>query len=68
MPMASHNKAAEDHRTAAEAHETAAELHGKGDHSAALSKSTKAKSCCDTAHKSSTDAHGKSVVQAGKHS
>ena len=64
MPMATHNNAAADHRSAAEAHETAAELHGKGDHSAALVKSTKAKSCCDTAQKSTTDAHGKSVEQA----
>jgi hypothetical protein len=66
MPMATHTKAAEDHRTAAEVHETAAALHGKGEHSAALEKSTTAKGCCDTAHKSSTDAHTKSTAQAGK--
>lgn len=66
MPMATHTKAAEDHRAAAQAHQSAAELHGKGDHSAALEKSTKAKGCCDTAHKSSTDAHGKSTAHAKK--
>ena len=66
MPMASHTKAAEDHRAAAQAHQTAAELHGKGDHTAALEKSTKAKGCCDRANKSSTDAHGKSTAQAKK--
>jgi hypothetical protein len=66
MPMATHTKAAEDHRTAAEVHETAAELHGKGEHSAALEKSTMAKGCCDTAHKSSADAHSKSSAQANK--
>ena len=59
MPMATHTKAVEDHRSAAE-------LHGKGDHSAALEKSAKAKGCCDTAHKSSTDAHSKSTAQAKK--
>ena len=66
MPMATHTKAAEDHKTAAQAHQAAADLHGKGDHSAALEKSTKAKSCCDTAQKSSTDAHSKSTEQAKK--
>ena len=66
MPMSTHTKAAEDHQAAAKAHETAAELHGKGDHAAALEKSTKAKGCCDTAHKTSTDAHAKSVAQANK--
>lgn len=66
MAMAEHTKAAEDHRAAAEAHQTAAELHGKGDHSAALEKSTMAKCCCDTAQQSSTDAHHKSTEQVRK--
>ena len=50
MPMATHTKAAEDHKTAAQAHQTAADLHGKGDHSAALEKSTKAKSLRNPVH------------------
>ena len=66
MPMATHTKAAEDHRAAAQAHQNAAELHGKGDHSGALEKSAMAKGCCDTARKSSTEAHGKSTAQAKK--
>ncbi len=66
MPIASHNKAAEDHKSAAQAHQAAAECHGKGDHSAALEKSTKAQSCCGAAQKSSTDAHAKSAMQAKK--
>jgi hypothetical protein len=66
MPMATHTKAAEDHRAAADAHQTAAEMHGKGNHSAALEKSTTAKCCCDTANKSSADAHGKSAAQVKK--
>jgi len=64
MPVASHTKAAEDHKTAAKAHETAAELHTKGDHAGARDSATKAKGCGDTAHKSSTDAHGKSALHA----
>lgn len=66
MPVATHTKAAEDHKTAATAHETAAKLHSKGDHPAALESSTKAKGCCDTAHKSSADAHVKSTMNAKK--
>ncbi len=64
MPIASHTKAAEQCATAAEAHKSAAEMHGKGDHSAALEKSTKAQGCCDAAQKSSTEAHGKSAIAA----
>ncbi len=66
MPVATHTKAAADHRSAAKVHETAAELHAKGDHTAALDSSTKAKGCCDTANKSSADAHGKSTMHAKK--
>ena len=66
MPIASHNKAAEDHKSAAQAHQAAAECHGKGDHSAAFEKSTKAQSCCGAAQKSSEDAHAKSDMQAKK--
>lgn len=66
MPVATHTKAAEDHKSAAKAHETAADLHTKGDHGAALDSSTKAKGCCDTAQKSSSDAHGKSQMHAKK--
>jgi hypothetical protein len=66
MPIATHTKAAADHRAAADAHQNAADLHGKGNHPAALEKSTLAKSCCDTAHKSSTDAHSRSTAQTKK--
>ena len=66
MPVATHTKAAEDHKLAATAHESAAQLHTKGDHTAALDSATKAKGCCDTAHKSSADAHGKSTMSAKK--
>jgi hypothetical protein len=66
MPMATHTKAAEDHEAAAVAHHAAAELHGKGDHPAALTEATKAKCCCDTAQKTSTDAHVKSAAQVNK--
>jgi hypothetical protein len=66
MPMATHTKAAKDHRAAADAHQTAAELHDKGNHPAALEKSRHAKSCCDTAHKTSADAHIKSAAFAKK--
>lgn len=66
MPIATHTKAADDHKACASAHEAAAQHHTKGDHTAALDSSTKAKGCCDTAHKSSADAHSKSAVQAKK--
>lgn len=66
MPIASHIKAATDHKAAADEHQAAADLHAKGDHTAAHEKSTKANSCCDTAKKSSTDAHSKSVAHAKK--
>ena len=66
MPSASCVKAATDHKAAAEAHQAAADLHAKGDHSAAHEKSTNANSCCDTAKKSSADAHSKSTSQAKK--
>lgn len=66
MPVATHTKAAEDHESAAKAHEIAAQLHTKGDHTAALDSSAKAKGYCDTAHKSSADAHGKSTMHSKK--
>jgi hypothetical protein len=66
MPVATHTKAADDHKMAAQAHQTAAELHGKGDHVAALENSAKAKGCCDTAQKSTTEACGKSSTHAKK--
>ena len=66
MPVATHTKAAEDHKLAAKAHEAAAECHSKGNHAAAGQNSTKAKSCCDTAQKSTADAHGKTAMQAKK--
>ena len=66
MPITSHTKAANDHRSAATAHESAAALHTKGDHANALDGSTKAKSCCDTASKSTMDAHDKSAISAKK--
>ncbi len=50
MPCASHTKAAENHE--------------KGDHKAALAKSTDAKCCCGTAQKATDDAHEKSAMQA----
>jgi len=64
MPVASHIKAAEDHKSCAAAHQSAADLHSKGDHTAACDKSAAAKSCCDTAHKSSNLAHVKSAEHA----
>ena len=64
MSCASHTKAAENHEAAAEAHQGAAELHEKGDHKAALAKSTDAKCCCGSTQKATDDAHGKSAVQA----
>ena len=64
MPVGSHKKAAEHHEIAAVEHKAAADLHEKGNHSAAMEKSTQAQGCCDTAHKSSTDAHGKSAMHA----
>ena len=64
MPCASHIKAAENHEAAAKAHHNAADLHSKGDHFAALEKSTDAKCCCGTAQKSTDDAHEKSAQQA----
>ena len=66
MPVASHTKAAEHHQTAANEHKAAADLHGKGSHAEALEKSSKAQSCCDTAKKSSADAHSKSTSHAKK--
>jgi hypothetical protein len=53
-----------DHKATAIAHEAAAQLHTKGDHAAALDHSREAKGCGDTAHKSSTDVHGQSTMQA----
>ena len=66
MPVPTHTKAADDHKSAAQAHQSAAELHQKGDHSAAPEKSAKAMSCCDTAQRSTMDAHGKSAMHAKK--
>ena len=66
MPMPSHTKAAEDHEAAAKAHHAAAELHGKGDHAAAMAKSTEAHSCCCSADKSTADAHKLSAAKAKK--
>ena len=66
MPCASHTKAAENHETAAQAHHMAADLHSKGDHAAALKKSTDAKCCCGAAQKATDDAHEKSTMQAKK--
>ena len=66
MPVATHTKAAADHKSAATAHEAAAQLHTKGDHAAAIESANKAKGCCDTAQKSSTEAHGKSAMHAKK--
>ena len=66
MPCASHTKAAEDHKVAAKALHAAADLHSKGDHSAALVKSTDAKCCCGTAQKSTDAAHEKSAMQPAK--
>ena len=61
MPVATHIKAADDHKLAAKAHEAAAECHTKGDHVSAVQNANKAKGCCDAAHKSTADAHGKSM-------
>ena len=66
MSAEAHTKAAEDHKLTAKAHETAAQCHTKGDHTTALENSTKAKGCCDTAQKSSAEAHGKSTMHAKK--
>lgn len=66
MPMSCHTKAAKDHEAAAQAHHAAAELHGKGDHSAALEKSTKAHNCCCSAQKSTEDAHKMSAESTQK--
>ena len=64
MPCAGHTKAAENHEAAAKAHHGAADLHEKGDHKAALAKSTDAKCCCGTAQKATDDAYEKSAMQA----
>lgn len=64
MPIATHTKAAEQCSSAAQAHKSAADLHGKGEHTAALEKATKAKGHCDEAQKASADAHGKSAARA----
>jgi len=64
MPIATHTKAAEHCTAAAQAHKSAAELHGKGEHTAALEKSSKAQGCCDDAKKASAEAHGKSTTKA----
>lgn len=66
MPVASHTKAAEHHTNAATEHKAAADLHGKGQHAAAMDKSSKAQACCDTAKTASTDAHDKSNTHAKK--
>lgn len=66
MSAEAHTKAAEDHKLTAKAHETAAQCHTRGDHGTALENSIKAKSCCDTAQKSSAEAHGKSAMHARK--
>jgi hypothetical protein len=66
MPVPSHTKAAEHHTNAAAEHKAAADLHGKGQHAAALEKSTKAHGSGDAAQKASTDAHGKSAAHAKK--
>ena len=64
MPVASHTKAAEQHTMAAAEHKAAADLHEKGQHQAALEKSTKAQAGGDAAQKASTLAHGKSAAHA----
>ncbi len=64
MPVGTHTKAAEHHEAAAKAHKAAANLHDKGNHSAAVEKSTEAKGCCDSAQKQSADAHSKSTAHA----
>ena len=66
MSTATHTKAAEDHKLTAKAHEMAAECHTKGDHAKALDSSTKAKGCCDTAHKSTAEACHTTSSQAKK--
>ena len=66
MPVASHTKAAEHLTNAASEHKAAADLHGKGQHAAAMEKSSKAQACCDTAKTASSDAHGKSTAHAKK--
>ena len=66
MPIACHTKAAEHHEKAATEHKAAADLHGKGNHTAAIEKADKAKAGSEAAHKSSTDAHGKSAAHAKK--
>ena len=66
MPMSCHTKAAKDHEAAAEAHHAASDLHEKGDHSAALEKSTKAHGCCCSAQKSTEDAHKLSAQSVQK--
>lgn len=66
MPVATHTKAAEHHSNAAAEHKAAADLHGKGQHDAALEKSKKAQTCCDTAKTASSEAHGKSAAHAKK--
>ena len=66
MPIASHTKAAEHHEIAAKAHKAAAELHGKGDHAAAIAKSTAAHSSGEHAQKQSAEANGKSASHAKK--
>jgi hypothetical protein len=64
MPVASHTKAAEQHDIAAKAHKAAADLHGKGDHSAAVAKSSSAHESGKHAVTMSTEAHGKSAAHA----
>jgi len=66
MPAAIHAKAAADHKSCATAHEAAAQQHAAGNQTAALASSTKAKGCCDTAVKSSTEACDKTAAQAKK--
>ena len=66
MPMDGHTKAATDHEAAAKAHHAAAEMHEKGDHAAAMEKSTKAHDCCCSAEKSTANAHKLSAEKSKK--
>ncbi len=66
MPVTTHTKAAEHHEAAAKAHKAAADLHGKGDHTAAVEKSTTAYGSGEAAQKLATEAHGKSAAHAKK--
>ena len=64
MPKATHTKAAETHEAAAIFHRTAAEHHDKGDHAKGHEHSKTENGHFETAHKVSTEAHGKSASHA----